>query len=160
MAYRDRRQLTVSWSELDLRSTQAAHRLRALGAGSGTMVVIALPNSPEHYFAALGAWKAGACALPISPALPPMEREKMLALVGHTVLVDDREGFASAIRVESHERLPDVISQPGKAIGSGGSTGLPKIIVDPNPWARDPDGFGGTAYGLRPGQVQLVAGPL
>jgi len=160
VAHRDGSEQAVSWSELDRRSTQAAHRLKALGAGSGTMVVIALPNSPEHYYAALGAWKVGACALPISPAMPPAEREKMLALAGPTVLVDDREGFALAINGESLEPLPDVISHPGKAIGSGGSTGLPKIIVDPNPWARDPDGFGRTAYGMRPRQVQLVAGPL
>jgi bile acid-coenzyme A ligase len=124
------------------------------------MVVIALPNCVEHYLAALGAWKVGACALPVSPAMPPVEREKMLALAGRVVPVDDREGFATAISGESVEPLSDVISRPGKAIGSGGSTGLPKIIVDPNPWARDPDGFGRTPYGLVKGQVQLVAGPL
>ncbi|MCK5748208.1 MAG: AMP-binding protein, partial [Oricola sp.] len=62
---------------------------------------------------------------------------------------------------EAGPPLPDVIAHPGKAIGSGGSTGRPKIIVDPAPWARVPGKLGLLeTNGLRPGQVQLVAGPL
>ena len=50
-----------------------------------------------------------------------------------------------------------------KAIASGGSTGRPKVIVDPSPWARAPGEIAKLAAhitGFRSGQVQLVAGPL
>src|SRR6202042_3552096 len=63
----------------------------------------------------------------------------------------------------SDEALPDRISHPGKAIAAGGSTGRPKIIVDPRPWAMLPgeivDSLGRWA-GMRPDQIQLIAGPL
>jgi bile acid-coenzyme A ligase len=61
-------------------------------------------------------------------------------------------------------------AQPGKAICSGGSTGVPKLIFDPLPWGN-PGAVVGTAdghaleqvariIGFRPGQTQLVSGPL
>ena len=34
--------------------------------------------------------------------------------------------------------LPDRVSDPGKALASGGSTGRPRIIVSPGPWERVP----------------------
>src|SRR3989442_496983 len=34
--------------------------------------------------------------------------------------------------------LPDRTPDPGRALASGGSTGRPKIIIGPGPWARAP----------------------
>ncbi|WP_169949582.1 amidohydrolase family protein [Microbispora sp. H11081] len=53
----------------------------------------------------------------------------------------------------------DRVPHPGKAICSGGSTGRPKIIIDPLPWARTPGDLGVLGrQGLASGQTQLVTG--
>ena len=59
-------------------------------------------------------------------------------------------------------KLPDVIPHPGKAIGSGGSSGQPKVIVYPHPWVFDLERPppGSPDLGLRPRQVYMVSGPL
>jgi bile acid-coenzyme A ligase len=58
--------------------------------------------------------------------------------------------------------LPDRVASPGKAIGSGGSTGRPKIIVTPGPWVGIPGTSNAllTGLGFAPGQRQLVCAPL
>lgn len=162
----------ITLRELDQMSNRAARLLASRGADERSTVVIGLANSPEHYFAAFGAWKLGACVLPLSPALPAWERDQLLAAARPAVIVTDWPDVRGTIvrpheLVESaklnREPLPDRIPHPGKAIASGGSTGHPKIIVDPRPWAWEPGSFVGAfggRVGMRVGQVQLIAGPL
>ncbi len=95
----------------------------------------------------------------------------MLALAEPAVVAADWADVVGAVR--SHEiasgggygpePLSDRIPHPGVAMGSGGSTGRSKIIVDPNPCARPLDGFLDDIApwtGMRSSQTQLVAGPL
>jgi bile acid-coenzyme A ligase len=57
--------------------------------------------------------------------------------------------------------MEDRVSQPGKAIGSGGSTGRSKIIVDPRPWTAIPSQQGTIdVFGRRPEDTVLIGGPL
>ena len=64
--------------------------------------------------------------------------------------------------VYSADPLPDRLPNPGKALGSGGSTGRPKLIVKPGPWAfplgalRPPSARSGSA----PGITQLIVSPV
>ena len=160
----------ISWAELSRTTNQIARLFGGLGVTSESMVVIGLPNGPEHVFSAIAAWKLGACALPLSSRLPAREQQRFIDLVHPGLVVSDWEGIegtsvnsgelAESLRL-SDERLPDQIAHPGKAIPSGGSTGLPKVIVDPNPWGWNPDSLKiGARVGFRPGQTQLVAGAL
>ncbi|MGQ0548532.1 MAG: AMP-binding protein [Armatimonadota bacterium] len=162
----------ITLLELDRASNRAARLLASRGADERSIVVVGLSNSPAHYVASIGAWKLGACVLPLSPALPAWERNQMLEAARPAVIVTDwadvsgavvrPDDLAAATELDS-ELLDDRIPQPGKAIGSGGSTGRPKIIVDPRPWAWEPGGFVGafgSRVGMRVGQVQLIAGPL
>ena len=55
----------VTWIELERRANQMARLLASRGVGQGGLVVVALVNSPEHFFATLGAWKLGATVLPM-----------------------------------------------------------------------------------------------
>lgn len=158
---------TLSFAALDAWVEALAQHLAAQGAGSGRMVVWSLPNAPLHLALALAVWRCGACSLPLSPRAPQVEFEATLALLEAPLVIADRPGATlnpadlPAPDAPHGPRLPDVIAHPGKAIGSGGSTGRPKIIVDPAPWARVPGGLGLLASnGIRAGQVQLVAGPL
>lgn len=162
---------TVSYAQLDRLSTRAGRLLLDRGVRPGRWVVVGLPNSIEHYAFVLGAWKAGAGVLPVSSRLPERERREMLAMADPAAVVaewqdeeflticpSDLQGVPTDV-----VDLPDVTPCPGKAIGSGGSTGRPKIIVDPDPWANAPgDVFEGLARGtgMAPDQVQLIAGPL
>jgi bile acid-coenzyme A ligase len=149
-----------------------ARLLADRGVREGDMVALALPNSVEHFLATLAIWKLGACVLPLSPALPEAAREPILAVASASfVIADWQPSSVATIRQDelrqaaafSDAPQPDRISQPGKAIASGGSTGRPKVIVDPRPWCGRPGQFA-QAYeplcGMQVDQVQLVAAPL
>jgi bile acid-coenzyme A ligase len=162
-----------TWRQLEQASSSLARLLIARGVRPSTMVVVALGNVAEHVEVTLAAWKLGACVLPLSPRLASREREQILDAVGPDRVVvtlgDAGGGLDLASRVVRDEiaalgcapvetRTPC----PGKAVGSGGSTGRSKVVVDPRPWeavpgAKDPV-F--TEIGFRPDQVQLIAGPL
>lgn len=154
-------------ADLDIRTRTAAGVLRARGVGPSSRIVVELPNSADHLVACIGAWRLGALVLPISPRLPARERDGLVDLASPALVVG----------VPNHERPPDitpdellagpaprdisdVVPQPGKAIGSGGSTGRSKIIVDPRPWGYDPAAVEDEALGFSPGLTQLVCGPL
>ncbi len=160
----------LSWAALERWSNRAARLLASRGVDAQTMVCIGIWNSLEHYAAAYGAWKLGACTLPLSPRMPDREFDGITGLLDRKLVIADRPGADLALSDLTALRdggpfedtaLPDITAHPGKAIGSGGSTGRSKIIVDPAPWARIPgarNGVHGAAF--RTGQTQLVAGPL
>jgi bile acid-coenzyme A ligase len=155
-------------AELDRRANQIAGSLVERGVGPGDFVAIGLPNGPEHAAAALATWKTGACALPLPPKLPAPERDALLEIARPAAVIaewerqsvgNDREQGADR---DAELAGPDRISCPGKAVASGGSTGRPKIIVDPAPWARRPGDLARLyqPIGFRSGQRVLIAGPL
>lgn len=162
----------IAWAELDLGTNRVARVLADRGVDEDATVVVGLPNRPEHFVAAIAAWKLGAMVLPVSARLPKAERDAILALAQATVTVAEWEDgdflapadLLAAAAGLSAAPLPDVVPHPGKAIASGGSTGRSKIIVDPNPLAYPPEVIGEmtrTWMGVGEGdEVQLVAGPL
>jgi bile acid-coenzyme A ligase len=162
----------VSCKGLDTRVRQFALRLRQSGVDKESAVIIALPSGPEHFVAALAAWRLGACVLPLSPEMPLLERRKILSVVREwrtPAVVGTWESEGTQVPLASIDDLvgapldevDDVVPWPGKAIGSGGSTGTPKVIVDPKPWAQVPGQWGALSMvGLRASQIQLVLGSL
>lgn len=162
---------TISWLELDQASNRIARQLQQHGVDQGSVVVIGLPNSPEHYFATYAAWKLGALVLPVRTNLPARERDQTLEVADPAVTVADWEGITypqiTSVGLNdsvhfSAEPLPDRIAHPGKSTCSGGSTGRPKVIVNPGPWGAIPgDTDARTRHaGFRSNQVQLVSGAL
>jgi len=162
----------LTWRELSNRSDQAARAFARRGVRKGSFIGISFPNSLEHYVAALGAWKVGACAMPVRPDVPERERAALLAVRTPDLMVGEWPAacptlgpvdFAAALDAEPVEPLPDVISCPGRATTSGGTTGLPKLIVDHRPWALVPGEYSASkvariGFGYR--QRQLVVGAL
>jgi bile acid-coenzyme A ligase len=171
-AARDGSEEVLTRDAMARRSNQVARLLAATGVHQGDMVAVGLRNSPAHYLATLAIWKLGACVLPLSPGLPQIAREEILQIARVRACVADWEPGDRPTVAErdldhadrySDVALTDIISQPGKAIASGGSTGRPKVIVDPRPWSAAPGDFArayGETSGMQPGQVQLVAAPL
>ena len=167
-----RAEVTITWGELERASNRAARLMQSRGVDETSMVVVGLPNEPEHYYATIGAWKIGACVLPISGRLPKPEREAILEAAAPAVVVSDDSSMTTwpnltsdEIRVAPFSDAPmdDRVAHPGKAMGSGGSTGRPKIIINPSPLAGVPGEINvDDVYymGMKSGQIQIVAGPL
>ncbi len=121
---------------------QIAGLMHRRGVGQDAMVIVGLPNSPEHVFASLAAWKLGAGVLPLRWDLPEWERNRLIEVVKPRLVCGDWNEIPAArlSRVQlaasteaPAEPLEDRIADPARAIASSGSTGLPKIIVKPGP---------------------------
>jgi bile acid-coenzyme A ligase len=160
----------VSWGELESRANQVARLLTDAGVVEGSLVAVALPNIPEHFFVVYGAWKLGATVLPLRWSLPQWEQEKLLALAAPAVTIVTGDAVPDAAmltldQVRASDTLPteplaDRIAQPAQAIATSGSTGTPKLILKAAPSVvrpRDPM----DALTIEPSEVvQLVTSPL
>ncbi|GJF28376.1 hypothetical protein KNE206_10760 [Kitasatospora sp. NE20-6] len=60
----------VSYAELVARADVVAERLRAVGAGAGSVVGVVLDRGVDLLAGLLGVWRAGAAYLPLDPAYP------------------------------------------------------------------------------------------
>lgn len=163
-------EIPITWHELDTRVDRAAVVLRAAGTGPQSLVIVSLPTGAEHLIAALASWRLGACVLPLNPQMPELERNRILELAGEwrqliSVACWSAPGIPTiapeALDKGTCVRIADITPCPGKAIGSGGSTGRPKIIINPKPWAHVPGHWGPlTRAGLAASQTQLITGAL
>lgn len=70
---------TLSFAELDRRSTALAGHLSALGAGPGGIIAVALARSLELPIALLAILRAGAAYLPLDPDHPPERLARILS---------------------------------------------------------------------------------
>lgn len=157
----------LTFSELDRAANRMARHLQQLGAGEGDRVVICMPNRAEFIQAMFAIWKIGAVPCPVSYRLVESEFGAMVDLLDPHCVIGDGSTHATShplIDVDrpqpgglSSDPLPPAISMPGKILASGGSTGRPKLILDPQPSIWGPD----KASVFRPcGITTLNAGPL
>ncbi|MDX6739345.1 non-ribosomal peptide synthetase [Actinocorallia sp. A-T 12471] len=128
---------SLTYRALDDLSDRLARRLRADGAGPGSVVAISLPRSADLAVAALAVLKAGAAYLPIDPAYPADRIAFMLA-----------DAAPAAVIAESAAHLPEGTAILGPRAGldgpgltaphpldaayviyTSGSTGRPKGVV-------------------------------
>jgi bile acid-coenzyme A ligase len=158
---------TLSFAEVNDLSERAAHRYADLGVGPGDIVVIALPNSVEFMVAAFATLKVGASIGPLSHRLPLPEREQLVELANPRLIVGvnpsehpARPGITGALETEGDtpEPLPVVVSQQWKVTTSGGTSGVPKLIVTTT--AADVDDDAQPDYLLPKDDVVLIPGPL
>ncbi|WP_243653107.1 non-ribosomal peptide synthetase [Tumebacillus sp. BK434] len=69
---------TLTYAQLDARSNQLAHLLRAKGYGKGKRVALLLDRSFEMVIGILGVLKAGAAYVPIDPDAPQVRIDYLL----------------------------------------------------------------------------------
>ena len=159
---------TLTRGELDRCTNRLARGYAELGVRQGDYVTIVLPNSIEWITAALAAWKLGAVPQPLSARLPDAELEGLLDLKPRALLVgrEDPRGVIPSVPGDfmpdasiSDEPLPEVVSPSWKALGSGGSTGRPKLI-EAGGDSRFPGALAGMGMGAEEGDTQLIAVPL
>ena len=128
----------LTYTELNCRANQLAHRLIALGVGPETLVALLLERSFEMVIAILGVLKAGGAYVPLDPSVP-LERLTFQLTDCAAPLLLTRAGLAlppSAAQVLLLESaLPGLITDPLTAatgstlayvIYTSGSTGQPK----------------------------------
>jgi bile acid-coenzyme A ligase len=157
-----------SFSDLDRRSDRLAGALGNMGVGTGDLVTIALPNSLAFIEVSLATLKVGATPLPVSHRLPVGERRSIVELADAKLVIgagpEDHPGRRCVSGVddlmlpEDVAALPLRISPSWKAATTGGSTGVPKLVITTTPAVLDdeapPD------YLLPRRSTVLIPGPL
>nr|APZ78703.1 nonribosomal peptide synthetase [Hyalangium minutum] len=135
--------VSLSYAELDQRSTRLARHLVSLGLGPEKRAALCLPKSIEFIVSVLGVWKAGGAYVPLDPEYPEARLSHMLEDSGAELLLTvralgERPGFRGKT-LWMDEALPDLAEPSTLAPPSGGSmayiiytsgsTGKPKGVV-------------------------------
>jgi len=125
---------TMTWDELECRSTQLAHLFADRGLGVGHRLAVCLRNSPEHILSCFAGWKVGATVVPVRWDLPAWEMTRLLAVLEPDLVVDaDRVGMVEESRSYPTTAMPVVTAPIGWGMCSSGSTGTPKVILQKGP---------------------------
>jgi non-ribosomal peptide synthetase component F len=133
---------TLDRGELDRRSNQLAHYLRARGVAAEAPVGICLERSAELVVALLGVLKAGGACIPFDPSDPKVHLSLLLEEAGASlVLTEERlaERFAGvAVEVISLDGQRDRIAQESAEDVAGGpdSDGLACVLYRSSPTGR------------------------
>jgi bile acid-coenzyme A ligase len=153
-------------TELETWANRLARAYFELGLRYGDYATVALPNGPEFFAACLAIWKLGAVPNPVSHRLPPPERALLIERANPTLVIGVAEGSYDGrvcvpanlqVHHQSSAPLPAQTSPHERAMTSGGSTGLPKLIVAANAAVYDPQQASPLFKGR---QAVLVPGPL
>jgi amino acid adenylation domain-containing protein len=136
---------TLTYRELDHRSTRLAAFLARRGAGPGTLVGVHLERSAEVVVALLAIMRTGAAFVPLDPVYPPDRIARIVAASGVPLLLT-QAGLAGDVRglptrvvsldrerhaiARSGDSYPDRATPDGLAylIFTSGSTGPPKGV--------------------------------
>ncbi|WP_408993011.1 amino acid adenylation domain-containing protein [Streptomyces sp. 1268] len=110
----------MTYADLERRAADTAARLRTLGIGEGSVVVLCLDKSPELIVALLAVLKAGAAYLPIRPDQPADRLAHLVSATGaELVLVADDAG-------------PGATDDAGPGVtGTTGATGIDAALTVP-----------------------------
>ncbi len=141
-------------AELEVLANRTARALASKDVGQDDLVTIALPNGVAFVATTIACWKLGAVPQPVSARLPARELDAIIDLAAPRVVVDaelDVDGFDDG-------PLPDAVSNPYKAMTSGGSTGRPKLILANQASLIDPDAA--PLFGMKLNGTHLMPGPL
>ncbi len=156
---------TMTRAELDRSTNRLARAYAERGVGVGDYVTVVLPNSIEWIQAVVACWKLGAVPQPLSARLPDAELEALLNLRPPKLLVGREHSQITSVATGvapdpalSDGPLPEAVSPVWKAMGSGGSTGRPKLIESGGN-SRIPAAIG-YPLGAQEGDTTLMPVPL
>lgn len=129
----------ASWTYRQLldESALVAGRLRAAGAGPGSVVGICAPRSAQMVIAILGILLAGAAYLPLDPAHPHNRRELMLETASASMLLvaPEPESLSAGHRIPVHTLA-----------GETAGTRMPALPVSWRHYQAPPEVAGGLSY--------------
>lgn len=134
--------VSLTFGELERRSNRLARAYAERGVARGDRVSFCLPNGIELVLGCFATWKLGAVPNALSQQLPARERDAILEVAAPALVVGDASdqfdvkarpaslpaGFVPDPDLDDSP-LPDVTAPHERALASGGSTGLPKLIL-------------------------------
>jgi bile acid-coenzyme A ligase len=130
---------SITWRELDRRSSQVAAEFSRRGVGFGDFIGLGIRNSPELVFSVLATWKLGAIPVPVRWDVPDWELDRLRKAIDPKLYVaPDDVAWIAATADDRVPELPDVLSPNVNGICSSGSTGTPKVILIQAPAAWNP----------------------
>ncbi|MGE5363419.1 MAG: amino acid adenylation domain-containing protein [Bacteroidota bacterium] len=137
----------LTYSELNIKANQLAHRLIALGVKPDTIVAIALERSHEMIISLLAVLKAGGAYLPLDPDYPTDRLEFMIkdsevkilitpsdilsrfySGAEHALCIDKEDPVLSSLSPENPS-CPVTANNLAYVIYTSGSTGKPKGVA-------------------------------
>ncbi|ARR56712.1 AMP-dependent synthetase [Rhizorhabdus wittichii DC-6] len=145
-------EISLSFAAFERRANRRARHLIDRGIAAGDRVMLAMANRPDYLECAFALWKIGATPCPVSERLAPAEFAEIVALADPRAVIGSPGLPVDAHRLYAIDDplpggiddapLPPAVATPGKIANSGGSTGRPKLIVDPLPsvWGSDKEG--------------------
>lgn len=121
---------TLSYRELDDRTTRLAAHLARNGVKPETPVGIRLFRGPRYIIAILAVLKAGGMCVPMEPGMPPERVNSILRQSGASIVLDE-ELTAQLLEGGSHDFQPvDVpLEQAAYVVFTSGTTGEPKGVI-------------------------------
>ncbi|MFD4656914.1 amino acid adenylation domain-containing protein [Kitasatospora sp. NPDC058444] len=132
---------TLSYAELDRRSTELAHRL---GPVAGRVVAVSMAPSFELVVALTAIWKAGAGYLPLDPAHPEDRRALMVREADAVLTLTG----ADSPNADAADLAPPDPRGLAYVLYTSGSTGTPKAVAVDHAavsarvdWMAGPDGY-------------------
>lgn len=130
---------TLTWAELERRSSQVAAAFAARGVSFGDYVGLGIRNSPELVFTVFAAWKLGAVPVPVRWDVPDWELERLKQAIGPKLYVSPVDvEWIVATADDPVPDLPLLVSPHVNGICSSGSTGTPKVILSQAPAVYNP----------------------
>ncbi|MGR4882546.1 amino acid adenylation domain-containing protein [Streptomyces sp. LARHCF249] len=131
----------LTYADLDTRSNQVAHALRARGVGVGDRVAVLMDRSPQLIVALLGVLKSGGAYVPVDPGYPA-ERIGFLLQDSRAKVVLTDSGTPAMDQGVPVLRTDELLTGPGEpledragprdlayVIYTSGSTGRPKGVM-------------------------------
>ncbi|MFD5326745.1 amino acid adenylation domain-containing protein [Streptomyces sp. NPDC127092] len=114
---------SLSHAELAARSDRIAHRLRALGVGPGSRVVVCLERSLAWPAALIGVMKAGAAYVPVDAGAPRDRLDQVVADSGAVLVLG-----SAATAGRARGTVPSVTVE--EVLGDGGPAGDARCAAD------------------------------
>ncbi|RSS14087.1 amino acid adenylation domain-containing protein [Streptomyces sp. WAC08401] len=119
---------TVSYAELDARTTRLARVLRQQGVRPGTPVVMLMERSLAHVVATLAISRAGGAYVPLHDTYPLDRMRHVVADTAATLVLADRAEAARAGELGARVMVVDEFGAPP---GSGYVDGVPDVGLCP-----------------------------
>jgi len=124
---------SLNWLELDDQSGRLAASLHHEGLVPGDLVAVCLPNSVEHFVAAVAAWKIGAVPVAIRWDLPEWELARLFDVLAPRAIFQGDPAHVVARAAAAPKDDAGVAPPHRFGVCSSGSTGMPKVILHTSP---------------------------
>ena len=159
---------TLTFAQLEARTNQLARLFCQRGVGEGDFVLLASPAPSDLLLGAIAAWKVGAVPMPVSDRLVQRELDALVELGRPALAIDTTDRALGVPRIidlaeastQEAGPLPPVIAPSLKSPTSGGSTGMPKLIVSGSTAVPEAIAGMGRLMGVPPHSVCLITAAL